>query len=148
MTEIEKTEARRNWRYRWLEQIFLLSHTEYQKGQWLDPESPKDSGWFGEELCNYFDDLYLDDHYEYHIKEGNLTSEELGLINDFHFKLNQFVEKNNQLGEKFDENGILNDPEWLEICSIGRDAWKELKKTILDVEELDHMNGLEINYMR
>jgi hypothetical protein len=148
MTEIEKIEAKMNWRYRWLEQVFLLSHSEYQKVQWLAPELNKEIGWVGEELCDYFDDLYLDDHYEYHIKEGNLSTEELQIIKSFHYKLSQFVEKNNQLDDVFDENDILNNPDWIEICSTGREAWSELKKTISEPEELDHMNKLEINYIR
>jgi hypothetical protein len=148
MTEIERIEAQKNWRYRWLDQLFLLSHTEYQKLLWFERDTPNEIGWIGEEIYNYFDDLYLDDQYEYHIKEGNLTYQELFVIKDFHFKLDKFVKKNNQLGDQFEENEILNNPEWIEICSIGRNSWNELKKIISDLEELDHINGLEINYLR
>lgn len=148
MSKEEKAASIINWRHRWLGALFLFTHIEYQKGLWLDHKYPNEIGFYQEDICKYFDDLYLDDHYEYHLKEGNITLKEFLAIKDFHFKLDAYAEMSNRPGSKFKADQIFEDEAWLEICALGRLSWNTLKGIIIDPDELAHMNGLEMNYLK
>lgn len=147
MTKEEKIEARKNWRLRWLCLIFEFSHIEYQKGLWYDKKYPDEIGWFGEDICQYFDDLYLDDHYKYQLENLTISNQEYSIIKEFHFELDKFVEMANKLGDEFNEKKILENSEWLKLCELGQTAWKGLKLLITNPIEKEHMEGMEQNYL-
>jgi hypothetical protein len=147
MTKEEEMEARRNWRFRWLNLIFEFSHLEYQKGLWLDKKYPDEVGWFAEDICQYFDDLYLDDNYKYQLENSTISNQEYSIIKEFHFELDKFVEKTNKLGDKFNEKEILENKEWIKLCELGRIAWYGLKLLISNPTEKEHMEGIEQNYL-
>lgn len=115
-------------------------------GLWFDKKYPNEIGWFSEDICQYFDDLYLDDNYDTHLKDGTITQQEFDIIKAFHFELDRFVDITNQLGDSFDESKILANHDWVMICTLGKSVWKNLKKIITDTEK-KHIDGLEKNYL-
>ena len=142
MNESEKAEGIRNWRFRWLEMLFEFSHLEYQKALWIDHKYENAVGWYSEDMCKYFDDLYLDDDYDYHLQREYISHEEFNTIKEFHFELKNYNEE-----EKSDLE-ILNDSSWLSIINLGKSSWEKLKNLIKDEQELLHMKGLEENYLK
>lgn len=148
MTTEEKIERRKNWRFRWLSLIFEFSHLKYQKGLWFDKKYPNEIGWFTEDICQYFDDLYLDDNYKYQLENLIISNQEYKTIKKFHFELNKFVEMTNKMGDEFNENDILENKDWIKLCKLGRTAWNELKLVICNPTEKEHMEGMEQNYIK
>lgn len=140
-------ETIKNWRYHWLRNLFLFSHIEYQKGLWVDHKYPNEVGWFTEDICKYFDDLMLDDNYEYQIKHNVISLEEFNCIKQFHFELDRFVEKTNEIDLEIIEKELLQNSDWLKTCNMGRNSWLKLKTVIRSIEELKHMDELEKNYL-
>ena len=147
MTTQQYIEGRKNWRFRWLGLLFEFSHIDYQRRLWFDKIYSNEIGWFSEDICQYFDDLYLDDNYVTHLEDGTITQKEFDIIKEFHLVLDRFVEMTNKLGDSFDESKILENPDWIMICNKGTSVWKNLKKVITDTEEIKHMNGLEKEYL-
>ncbi|KXX66800.1 hypothetical protein [Flammeovirga sp. SJP92] len=147
MTEKEKIELKRNWRLRWLGELFLMTHLEYQKDLWVNRKYPNEIGWFSENIYRYFDDLYLDDNYQCQIKDGIISQLEFESIQDFHFALEKFVEMTNKPEQKFNETEIFKNEYWLKICEIGKKSWTRLKQIISDENELIHMHRLERYYL-
>lgn len=147
MTTEAEIDARKNWRFRWIGLIFEFSHIEYQKRLWFENKYPNEIGWFAEDICKYFDDLYLDDHYKYQLANSTISNQEFSIIKEFHFELDRFVEMTNQLGDNFDESKILQNPDWIKLCRLGKTAWNQLKLVISDLNEKEHLEGLERNYL-
>jgi hypothetical protein len=120
MTEVEEKAARKSWRFRWLGLLFEFSHLEYQRGLWIERRYPNEVGWFNEDLCQYFDDLSLDDDYNYsNWLTINISAEEFITIEAFHLLLRDY-EKNDKTDAQ-----ILNDPEWISIVEKGEIAWEK-----------------------
>lgn len=147
MTTKEKTEFRKNWRHRWLGLLFEFSHVEYQKGLWFDHIYSDEIGWFKEDICKYFDDLNLDDHYKHQLENSIISTQEYSIIKTFHFELNKFVQMTNEFEDTFNEDEILENKDWLRVCEIGLAAWHQLKLVISSPTEKEHMIGLEQNYL-
>jgi hypothetical protein len=117
MTEEEEKEAKKSWRFRWLGLLFEFSHLEYQRGLWIEHKYPNEIGWFAEDMCQYFDDLSLDDDYNYSnwLTKGNISEKELKAIETFHLLLRDYDK-----GDKTDAQ-ILEDPEWISIVNKGKE---------------------------
>lgn len=141
MFQTDKNPELKNWRFRWLSMLFEFSHLKYQKALWVEHKYENITGSFGEDMCKYFDDLYLDDHYNYQLENKVITSMELEVIRDFHFDLHNY----NEL--KKSDKEILEDPEWQRIVDLGNKAWQQLKKIIKDEQELAHIKDLEKRYL-
>ncbi len=141
MNEEEKNEQRRSWRLRWIGMLFEFSHLEYQRGLWIELKYPNEASYFGEDMCQYFDDLSIDNNYERQLANEYISEEEFEIIKTFHIALDRY-----ESGERSDFE-ILNDPNWLSIVEEGNKAWNKLKDVITDEEEVSHMNGLEKNYL-
>ncbi|MGV3538395.1 MAG: hypothetical protein ACO1OQ_01205 [Rufibacter sp.] len=141
MNEENKKEQRRSWRLRWIGMLFEFSHLEYQKGLWIERKYPNQVGWFGEDMCQYFDDLAVDSNYEGQLADGYISIDEFEIIKEFHLDLDKYESAGKSDSE------ILNDPEWINIVEKGNKAWNELKNVISEVEELNHMNGLVKKYL-
>ena len=138
----EKTEQKRNWRFRWLGMLFSFSHMEYLKGLWLEQKYPDEIGFYSEDMCKYFDDLSIEDNYKSQQTEGLVTEEEIEVIKSFHTALDNYDE-----GEKSDSE-ILEDPNWQKIINEGNQAWVKLKNLVSNPEELKHMLDMEKHYLQ
>ncbi len=60
----------------WIIMLFEFSHLKFQKGLWIEHKYENSIGFYEEDMCKYFDDLYLEDHYAYQLKEGFIKQEE------------------------------------------------------------------------
>lgn len=147
MTNEEEVERKTNWRFRWLGDLFLFCHIEYQKGLWFESKYPNEIGWFSEDVCKYFDDLHLYDNYKYQLVHGLISKSEFDCIIKFHKDFDAFVEWTNENKESFDDKQIHNNDKWLKICALGALSWIQLKDVIIDPNEIEHMNKLELNYL-
>lgn len=147
MTEEELKEAQRNWRLRWLSSLFEFSHIEYQIGLWIEARFPNEIGCFVEDICQYFDDLYLNDDYENQLEEKIITLEEYDSIKEFHFALGSYLLNEKKKGIEPTDKERLSNTEWKLIVELGLVSWNKLKKVISNEEELEHMTGLERNYL-
>lgn len=147
MTGDQKAALKRNWRFRWLGELFLFAHIEYQKALWIDQSIPNEIGWFSEDVCKYFDDLSLDDDYDYQIKNKIITQQELDIIFEFHKIFKEYIELTNISGSYFDDDKVIDDENWLKVVEVGKTSWHNLKKVITNQEELLHMQRLEKSYL-
>lgn len=145
MISTEKYEFIRIWRQRWLELIFEFAHLEFQKNLWLDQKYTNLIGWFDEDVCKYFDDLNLDDHYQDQLNEQIISHEEYSAIKEFHFAFDHYLMEEKQSGVECTDNTRLQQREWKNIVDQGYKSWQMLKQVILNKEELAYMDELEKN---
>jgi len=119
------------WRERWLRSINELTSLELQRKSWLNKAHTNPHWSFIEFTCCYFDDLVIDDNYNYQLDKGWISNLEYELIKDWHIELDNYNAPNNDV---YDNKSILNDPKWLEILEIGIKAKEELAKTLDETE--------------
>lgn len=131
------------WRKRWLSSINELTSFDLQKKSWFDKTHSNPHWSFVEFMCSYFDDLAIDDNYKYQLDKGRVTKKEYELIEDWHIALDKY---NSPKNDNFDNEAILNDPNWLNILEIGIKAKEELVKT-LNESEIDFLTE-EIDYLK
>lgn len=143
----ENYESIKNWRLRWLGLIFEFAHLEFQKNLWVDRKYKNTVGWFGEDVCQYFDDLILDDHYQYQLDERIISLEEYHTIKEFHFAFDAYLAKEEQMGTDPADSARLRQKEWKDVVGIGYEAWKNLKQVVVNHEERAYMYALEKNYL-
>ena len=140
-----KNDDKNLWRERWLVCINELTSLDLQKKSWLDKKHTNPHWSFIEFMCNYFDDLGIDDHYRYPIEKGWLTNQEFEIIKDWHEVLDKYDSPNNN---DYDHSTILNDLKWLDILQIGLKMKSKLASTLNDTEqktlneEIDYLNFL------
>jgi hypothetical protein len=128
MTSVDKN----LWRERWLGCINELTSLDLQKKSWLD-KTPTNPHWsFVEFMCTYFDDLFPDDNYQYILKNGWITDEELRIISELHEALDKYNSPNN---DDYDNEAILNDQKWLAIINLGQSVRAKLKN-VLTADEI------------
>ena len=120
------------WREWWLGCINELTSLDLQKKSWLDKTHTNPHWSFVEFMCSYFDDLGIDDHYEYPIDKGWLTNQEFEIIKDWHEALDKYDSPKN--GD-YDHSAILNDPKWLDILQIGQTMKNKLVSTLNETEK-------------
>lgn len=143
----ENYESIRNWRFRWLGLIFEFGHLQFQKNLWVDRKYKDEIGWFGEDVCQYFDDLYLDDHYQYQLNEQIISFEEYDTIKEFHCAFDAYLIAEQQMEIYLADTARLQQKEWQEVVAIGYEAWNKLKQVIVNNKELKYMYELEQNYL-
>jgi hypothetical protein len=130
------------WRKRWLSSINELTSFDLQKKSWIDKTHSNPHWSFVEFMCSYFDDLAIDDNYKYQLDKGWVTKNEYELIEDWHIALDKY---NSPKNDNYDNEAILNDPNWLNILEIGLKTREELAKTLNEservflTEEIDHL---------
>jgi hypothetical protein len=143
-------EEQLNWRRNWLLTIFKFAHLEFQENVWVKSKYPNVVGTFTEDVCQYFDDVSLDDNYQFFVTDGSITQEEINSICDFHIALDTYVANTNDpqnVKAKYTNEEILKDPDWHEVVKLGNDSWSKLKKIIKDPSEIEYMNNLESEYL-
>jgi hypothetical protein len=126
------SEFKKNWRLRWLDSLVELSNAEFQQ-RWIDRRIGVPSWTYIEFMCRYFDDCLVDEGYDNSIEEGFLSKEEYECIKDFHKSL----EKYQAPISDYDGESILKDPAWLKIRDLGGRSLENLKKIIVDPEEIE-----------
>lgn len=141
---MKNTEARHNIRKRWLSLLFEFGHIEFQNRLWINDRHPEIEGSHSETICEYFDDLVLDDGYDFFIKNGVIEVAEYDIIAAFHQRLESYT--NNVKKKDLPDSQILEDQEWLALISIAQVNWGKLKSVIQDKRELDYMYELERKY--
>ena len=140
------SELRRNIQRRWLSSIFELSHIEFQKQLWLNTNYRNLVGDFTEAICQYFDDLDLNEGYDIFIEKGLISWKEYNVLKGFHFQLNDYVEKSRKLN--CTDLDVLEDPDWIAVVNSGNLSWSKLKKVLTSKENLGYMISLEEKYLR
>jgi hypothetical protein len=129
------------WRNRWLSCINELTSLELQRKSWLDLTNTNPHWSFGEFMCSYFDDLGIDNNYEYQLNKGWISKSEFELIESWHKLLDRY---NAPMKDDYDVEAILKDKEWQLIVEQGQKAKTELSK-ILSEDESKILNE-EIDY--
>jgi hypothetical protein len=119
--------TRETWRERWLDSINELTSFDLQVKSWLDKENTNPQWSFVEFMCSYFDDLGLDDNYQYALKNGWITERELGIVKEWHEALNNYNSPDNN---DYDDAAILNDQKWLAIINLGQSVTHKLKNVL------------------
>lgn len=134
-----------SWREKWLGCINKLTSLDLQKKSWLDRTHTNPHWSFAEFMCNYFDDLAIDDNYKDTLDKGWVTSQEFEIIKDWHEALDKYDSPKN---DDYDNEAILKDPKWLDILKIGVSSKNKLaeivsksEKQIL-TEELDYSKSV------
>ena len=130
------------WRARWLSCINELTSPDLQKKSWLDNTHSNPHWTFVEFMCSYFDDLAIAENYKYQLDKDWVTNSEYELIEDWHIALDKY----NSPNRDFDNEAILNDPEWIKILQIGIAARNNLAKILNDTER--QFLSDEIDYLK
>jgi len=139
MTSIDKN----LWRARWLGCINELTSLDLQKKSWLDKTHSNPHWSFVEFMCNYFDDLAIDENYKYQLDKGWVTKKEYEIIEGWHIALDKY---NSLKNDDYDNEAILNDPKWIEVLQFGRAIRYELTITLNETEK--QLLNEEIDYLR
>lgn len=119
------------WRKRWLRSINELTSYEYQKVTWNNTLYNSPHFCFVEFMCNYFDDLNIDENYSKTITIGLVSIEEFEIIKEWHFLLDKYDSPFNM---DYNDEMILNDEKWIKIVQAGHNM-KFLLATLLCQEE-------------
>ena len=82
-------------------------------------------------MCSYFDDLGIDNHYEYQLKQDWITKNEYMIIQHWHELLDKY---NAPTNDDYDVEAIIADQIWEMIATEGQKAKVELSKSISDEE--------------
>lgn len=120
------------WRNRWLSCINELTSLELQRQSWSDKRNSNPHWSFVEFMCSYFDDLGIDNNYEYQLKQGWITNTEFESISAWHQLLDKYESPKK---DDYDVEAILTDFNWLMIIEEGVKAKNELSGVISDEEK-------------
>lgn len=125
-------EVRPAWRRGWLQSLQEIADLDIQKRAWLNPDNANPHYSYVEYVASYFDDLGLAscDGYSDAISEGLLSPAEASAVADFHARFDAYVG-----GGRWDPEGILADPKWLEVVDAARSAQARLLALIDDDPE-------------
>ena len=106
---------------------------------WVDGPSanwPDDKVWvssFDECFCGYFDDLALDDGFEFLVREQLLSTAEVRLTASFHKIAADFDPIDPTAADEL----ILVDDKWRHVTHEAARAWNALKAQFRDREDLE-----------
>jgi hypothetical protein len=139
-------ELRHNIRQRWLLSLFELSHLEYQKRLWIENSYPGFIGDSSEAFGQYFNDLNLEDGYDYFVKEGIVNQQEADIIKAYHKQLDSYCTKLEK--RKLSDIEITKDAEWINLTNLALGKWNKLKLSIVVKREIEFMNSLEAKFLR
>jgi hypothetical protein len=138
-------ELRKNVRLNWLDSLFEFSHHEFQNKVWLKAEFEDYVSNYSEAICSYFDDLNMNDGFDWFMSEGFATQEEFSLFDAVHRQLKEYAEHPEK--QNLMDIDILEDIEWIELTKNAKISWDKLKAIIKDKSELYHMLDLENKYL-
>jgi hypothetical protein len=152
MTFLKKTakrqtmdsELRKNIRLRWFENLFELSHYEFQKKVWLEAGIENYVSDYNEVVCTYFDDLDLGSGLRKFVEEGFITESEAQIFFEFHSLFEKYVDE--KVKGEFSDAQILQDKEWINLTNLANENWKKLKKVLIEKAELNYITELEKKY--
>ncbi|MGR3809685.1 hypothetical protein [Jiulongibacter sp. NS-SX5] len=123
----ENQNQKKLWRYRWLSCINELTSFELQRKSWVDNSSTNPHWLFVEFMCSYFDDLGIDNYYEYQLKQDWISEAELNTIQHWHKLLDKY---NSPTNDDYDVKAILKDKKWQSILEEGVKVKNELSKIV------------------
>lgn len=141
----ENQNQKKLWRDRWLSCINELTSFELQRKSWVDKSNTNPHWSFVEFMCSYFDDLGIDNNYEFQLKKDWITKKELDSIAAWHELLDKYKSPKK---DDYDVEAILTDKKWLMIIEEGEKAKNELSGNISDeenrtlLEEIDYKQYL------
>src|SRR5690606_28326293 len=98
---------------------------------WLDKTNTNPHWSFVEFISCYFDDLGIDNNYEYHLKNDWISKNEFETIKLWHQLLDNY---NSPTNDVYDVEAILNDKQWQLIVEEGQKAKSKLSKIISEEE--------------
>jgi hypothetical protein len=139
----EKQSQKGLWRNRWLSCVNELTSFELQQKSWIDKSNTNPHWSFVEFMCSYFDDLGIDNQYDYQLKENWITKNEFEIIQKWHKLLDNYESPTN---DDYDVVEILKDRKWQMIVEEGRNAKTELSKTLNNAEKQILID--EIDYLK
>lgn len=129
------------WRNRWLSCINELTSLKLQRESWLDKENSNPHWLFVEFMCSYFDDLGIDNNYEYLLNKNWISKNEFETIKNWHELLDKY---NSPKNDDYNHKSIIEDKDWQLIIRAGQEAINELNKG-LNKNETQILKE-EINY--
>ncbi|RYX80642.1 hypothetical protein EON73_05290 [bacterium] len=138
-------ELRHSLRRRWLFSLFEFAHLDFQKNLWLGAVYPDIIGDSTESICQYFNDLNLEEGYDQIIRAGLVTQQEFDIVANFHNKLDNYVKHPDK--KMLSDKNILEDNDWIELTNLAKQNWGKIKIIIIDKNELDYMLELEKQYL-
>ncbi len=104
------------WRKNWLQSINELTSLDIQKKSWLDKHNTNPHWSFVEFMSCYFDELLFEEDYKEALEKGLVSKNEFEIVNPWHQELCNYNSPNN---DDYNNLAILNDPNWLQIISLG-----------------------------
>ena len=131
------------WRGNWLSRINELTSFDLQKKSWLDKTHTNPHWSFIEFMCCYFDDLAIDNNYQYPLEKGWLTKKEFEIIKEWNEALDKY---NSPKNNDYDHEAILNDSKWLEILRSGVTMKIKLAERLNEKET--EILSEKINYLK
>jgi hypothetical protein len=144
----DREKHKEQWRSRWLSCLNELTSIELQKKSWVDKSNTNPHWSFVEFMCSYFDDLAIDNNYEYQLKQHWISETEFKTIQYWHELLDKY---NSPTNNDYDVKVILTDKKWLSIVEEGVRVKNELSKVIskeeneILFEEIDYTQYLKQN---
>ena len=139
----DREKHKEQWRSRWLSCLNELTSIELQKKSWVDKSNTNPHWSFVEFMCSYFDDLAIDNQYEYPLTENWITKNEFEIIKKWHGLLDKYDSPSN---DGYDVVNILEDRNWQLIVEEGQKAKIELSKIISNSEK--QILNEEIDYTK
>lgn len=128
----ENKNQKKLWRERWLCCINELTSLELQRKSWVDKSNINPHWSFVEFMCSYFDDLGIDNCYEYQLNQGWITRTEFDAISVWHQLLDKYDSPKN---DDYNVEAILSDEKWLMVVEEGKKSKYELSKYISSDEK-------------
>lgn len=138
-------EIKENIRIHWIQSIFELAHSEFQKRLWIEADYENLVGDFTECICLYFDDLNLDNGYSEFIKDGIISKSEFKIVSELHTEFDKYLKQTEK--QNLPDKDVLKDAEWINITRLGLKTWNELKKNTESTFEKEFMLELENKYL-
>lgn len=115
------------WRNRWLSCLNELTPLKLQRESWLDKTNSNPHWSFVEFMCSYFDDLGIDNNYEYQLKKEWISKKEFETIKQWHELLDKY---NSPKNNDYNHTSIIEDNTWELIIQEGLKAIRELYKNL------------------
>jgi hypothetical protein len=115
-------ESRNTWRTNWIDSLEFFADRTFQEDLWSGKvKSAIDC--YPEAISAYFDQLNLQDDYEWALQEALLSNEEFDAVKDFHEKLVKYTPPNE---DPWNYRAILKDSNWYLVCDAAKEALEKL----------------------
>lgn len=120
----------------WLYKLHEFTHGEVQKGLWFKADY-SDSNKFMENIRIH--SIQFKEMYE----EGIIHPVEFDIVKETHENLNRFYVKLLQINPKdLNEEVVLSDPDWVDLCTKGKEQWDFLSQYLSDPMERLTVNSM------